>query len=173
MSRIITCRSTGGKGQGGGRRLPNHVFEAYPHPARRCGASALGTTQTASTHDLWKHLRCLASLSRKGPGTFRDAFPSLKTLVLDKPFPLTRMTVSACSVDPWALHLPPGPTWHSSYHQAKLCCVCQIHIGIYEKKNWRGRMLLTTCHIGCISPRRQARKRRTLQTAKTYFVIVV
>ena len=86
---------------------------------------------------------------------------------------LTRMTVSACSVDPWALHLPPGPTWHSSYHQAKLCCVCQIHIGIYETKNWRGRMLLTTCHIGCISPRRQARKRRTLQTSKTYFVMFV
>ena len=84
---------------------------------------------------------------------------------------LTRMTVSACSVDPWALHLPPGPTWHSSYHQAKLCCVCQIHIGIYEKKNWRGRMLLTTCHIGCISPRRQARKRRTLRTSNADFQV--
>ena len=31
-------------------------------------------------------------------------------------------------------------------------------------------MRLITCHIGCISPRRQARKRRTLQTSKTYFV---
>ena len=104
-----------------------------------------------------------ASLSRQGPATGET--PSLSILI--------RMAVSAFSANPWALHLPPGPTWHSSYHQAKLCCACQIHIGIYEKKNWRGRMLLTTCHIGCISPRRQARKRRTLQTSKTYFVIVV
>ena len=34
-------------------------------------------------------------------------------------------------------------------------------------------MRLITCHIGCISPRRQARKRRTLQTSKTYFAMFV
>ena len=34
-------------------------------------------------------------------------------------------------------------------------------------------MRLITCHIGCISPRRQARKRRTLQTSKTHFVMLV
>ena len=32
-------------------------------------------------------------------------------------------------------------------------------------------MRLITCHIGCISPRRQARKRLTLQTSKTHFVM--
>ena len=34
-------------------------------------------------------------------------------------------------------------------------------------------MQIVTCHIGCISPRRQAPKRRTLQTPTTCFVMLV
>ena len=150
------------------------VYEACPHPARGWELRLTQTMGTANHPTFRKHLLCFASLSRRGPETIRT--PSLffgNARLTPSLSILTRMAVSAFSANPWALHLPPGPTWHSSYHQAKLCCACQIHIGIYEKKNWRGRMLLTTCHIGCISPRRQARKRRTLQTSKTYFVIVV
>ena len=34
---------------------------------------------------------------------------------------------------------------------------------------WRGQMRIITCRIGCISPRRQARKRRTLQNSHNIF----
>ena len=43
---------------------------------------------------------------------------------------------------------------------------CQIAYKFICCGSWRGLMRITPCHIGCISPRRQARERRSLQTSK-------
>ena len=97
-------------------------------PCTGVGASAHPTPGSAIHPTFRKHLHCLASLSRQGPAT--GGSPSLFFWKRSSHTPslsiLIRMAVSAFSANPWALHLPPGPTWHSSNHLAKLCFVVPL-----------------------------------------------